>query len=144
MLKAVLLALAGAASGVLGGMGMGGGTVLIPALTIFFSVGQKTAQAINLAAFAPMAAVSLFVHIKNGRVRKEGLLWIIIPACACSVGGSLLAAKANAEILGRIFGVFLLILSVFQFFSPEITEFIEKKQKKKAEKPDSATNCTKT
>ena len=141
MLKAVLLALAGAASGVLGGMGMGGGTVLIPALTIFFSVGQKTAQAINLAAFAPMAAVSLFVHIKNGRVKKDGLLWIIIPACACSVGGSLLAAKANAVILGRIFGVFLLILSVFQFFSVEITE---KKQKKKAEKSDSATNCTKT
>ena len=32
--------LAGFLSGVLGGMGMGGGTVLIPALTIFFGVEQ--------------------------------------------------------------------------------------------------------
>lgn len=35
MLKIILLIASGVASGVLGGMGMGGGTVLIPVLTIF-------------------------------------------------------------------------------------------------------------
>ncbi len=124
MIKIILLALSGIAAGVLGGMGMGGGTILIPLLTIFFNVGQKEAQAINLVAFIPMAIVSLAIHIKNKRVKKEGLLWIIVPAVLTSVGGGFAAQAVNGEVLKRIFGGFLLLLSVVQFFSEEITEFI--------------------
>ena len=103
---------------------MGGGTILIPLLTIFFNVGQKEAQAINLVAFIPMAIVSLAIHIKNKRVKKEGLLWIIVPAVLTSVGGGFAAQAVNGEVLKRIFGGFLLLLSVVQFFSEEITEFL--------------------
>lgn len=124
MLKIILLAVSGIAAGVLGGMGMGGGTILIPLLTIFFNVGQKEAQAINLIAFIPMAIVSLAIHIKNKRVKKEGLLWIIVPAVLTSVGGGFAAQAVNGEVLKRIFGGFLLLLSVVQFFSEEITEFL--------------------
>lgn len=124
MLKIILLAVSGIAAGVLGGMGMGGGTILIPLLTIFFNVGQKEAQAINLVAFIPMAIVSLTIHIKNKRVKKEGLLWIIVPAVLTSVGGGFAAQAVNGEVLKRIFGGFLLLLSVVQFFSEEITEFL--------------------
>lgn len=124
MIKIILLAVSGIAAGILGGMGMGGGTILIPLLTIFFNVGQKEAQAINLVAFIPMAIVSLAIHIKNKRVKKEGLLWIIVPAVLTSVGGGFAAQAVNGEVLKRIFGGFLLLLSVVQFFSEEITEFI--------------------
>ena len=124
MQRIVLLVLAGIAAGALGGMGMGGGTILIPLLTIFFNVGQKEAQAINLVAFIPMAIVSLAIHIKNKRVKKEGLLWIIVPAVLTSVGGGFAAQAVNGEVLKRIFGGFLLLLSVVQFFSEEITEFL--------------------
>ena len=124
MLKIILLAVSGIAAGVLGGMGMGGGTILIPLLTIFFNVGQKEAQAINLVAFIPMAIVYLAIHIKNKRVKKEGLLWIIVPAVLTSVGGGFAAQAVNGEVLKRIFGGFLLLLSVVQFFSEEITEFL--------------------
>lgn len=124
MLKIILLAVSGIAAGVLGGMGMGGGTILIPLLTIFFNVGQKEAQAINLVAFIPMAIVSLAIHIKSKRVKKEGLLWIIVPAVLTSVGGGFAAQAVNGEVLKRIFGGFLLLLSVVQFFSEEITEFL--------------------
>lgn len=126
MIKIILLALSGIAAGILGGMGMGGGTILIPLLTIFFNVGQKEAQAINLVAFIPMAMVSLAIHIKNKRVKKEGLLWIIVPAVLTSVGGGFAAQAVDGEVLKRIFGGFLLLLSVVQFFSGEITEFIAK------------------
>ena len=51
----VVLFLIGFAGGVLGGMGMGGGTALIPLLTLC-GVGQAEAQAVNLLAFAPTAA----------------------------------------------------------------------------------------
>lgn len=124
MIKIILLAVSGIAAGILGGMGMGGGTILIPLLTIFFNVGQKEAQAINLVSFIPMAIVSLAIHIKNKRVKREGLLWIIVPAVLTSVGGGFAAQAVNGEVLKRIFGGFLLLLSVVQFFSEEITEFL--------------------
>jgi hypothetical protein len=122
MWRIILLVLAGLAAGALGGMGMGGGTILIPVLTIFFGVEQKQAQAINLVAFIPMAIASLIVHVKNKRVETKGILWIIIPATVLSLAGSMLAQAINGEILKRIFGGFLLLLSVAQFFSEEINE----------------------
>lgn len=120
--RIVLLVLAGIAAGALGGMGMGGGTILIPVLTIFFGVEQKQAQAINLVAFIPMAVASLIVHVKNKRVETKGVLWIIIPATVLSLAGSLVAQAINGEVLKRIFGGFLLLLSAAQFFSEEINE----------------------
>lgn len=122
MWRIILLVLAGIAAGALGGMGMGGGTILIPVLTIFFDVEQKQAQAINLVAFIPMAIASLIVHVKNKRVETKGVLWIIIPATVLSLAGSMVAQAINGEILKRIFGGFLLLLSVAQFFSEEINE----------------------
>lgn len=122
MWRIILLVLAGIAAGALGGMGMGGGTILISVLTIFFDVEQKQAQAINLVAFIPMAIASLIVHVKNKRVETKGILWIIIPATVLSLAGSMVAQAINGEILKRIFGGFLLLLSVAQFFSEEINE----------------------
>ena len=111
----LLLFLSGIAGGVLGGMGMGGGTALIPLLTIFCGVEQGAAQGINLLSFLPMAALALSIHAKNGLLKKEGILPIILPALAFSVLGSLLAAALPAAALKKGFGVFLIILSFFQF-----------------------------
>lgn len=114
------LFLSGLISGVLGGMGMGGGTVLIPVLTIFMGIKQHEAQAFNLISFIPMAAVSLFIHAKNGRVEKKGLLWIIIPAIVFSALGGALSFLADEEFLKRFFGGFLCALSVLEFFSQNL------------------------
>ena len=128
--KILLLALVGASAGVLGGMGMGGGAILIPLLTAFFKVEQISAQAINLVAFIPMAFISLIIHVKNKRVQKEGLLWIILPASACSLAGSLIALAVKGSLLKRFFGGFLIILSFLQFFADKITEKIDQKRQK--------------
>ena len=129
MWRIILLVLAGLAAGALGGMGMGGGTILIPVLTIFFNVEQKQAQAISLVAFIPMAVASLIVHVKNKRVETEGVWWIIVPATVLSLVGSFVAQAINGEILKRIFGGFLLLLSVAQFFSEEINEKLSEAKK---------------
>ena len=68
----IIFLVSGFFSGVLGGMGMGGGTVLIPALTVLFGVEQHVAQATNLIAFLPMAAFSLKVHKENGLLKTNG------------------------------------------------------------------------
>lgn len=121
--------LVGVFSGILGGMGMGGGTVLIPMLTIFLSVKQHVAQAVNLVSFIPVGVVALIIHIKNKLVKGKGLLFIILPAVLFSVLGSLLSVKLNGDLLKRFFGGFLLILSIVEFFSREIYDKINKNTK---------------
>ena len=127
ILKVVLLVLVGFLAGVLGGMGMGGGALLIPALTVFFNVDQIGAQAINLVVFIPMALVSLIIHLKNKRVQTKGLLWIVIPAIFCSLSGSFFALSISGGLLKRAFGLFLIFLAIFQLFSDKIVKFFKKK-----------------
>ena len=110
----LLYGLAGALGGILGGMGMGGGTVLIPLLTILFGTSQLGAQAVNLISFIPMAAVALAIHLKNKFVDFKGSLFVIIPGVAACVGGCFLARAIGGELLRKIFGGFLLVLSVYQ------------------------------
>lgn len=112
----VWYSIAGLLGGVLGGMGMGGGTVLIPLLSIFYSVGQHSAQAVNLISFIPMAIVALIIHLKNKLVVFKDLLKIIIPGLISCVVGSFLAKQISAEVLKRIFGGFLILLSIIQIF----------------------------
>ena len=85
-MKVFLQILFGFLSGVLGGMGMGGGTLLIPLLTIFLNVEQKVAQATNLLVFVPMAIFSLLLHTKNKLVEyKIGIFVMIGGVCASIV-----------------------------------------------------------
>lgn len=108
---------AGLLGGVLGGMGMGGGTILIPLLSIFYSVGQHTAQAINLISFIPMAVVALILHIKNKLVEFNKIVLIIIPGVITCIIGCYIARAITGDVLKRCFGGFLILLSIFQFLT---------------------------
>ena len=107
--------LLGLLGGIPAGMGMGGGTVTIPLLILVGGVEQKIAQSANLFSFFPMSAGALRVHAENKLLVTDGLWWLILPALAFSALGTFLAYRLPSEILRRAFGVFLIILSVFQF-----------------------------
>ncbi len=108
----IAYAITGFFAGLLGGMGMGGGTVLIPALTVILGVEQHAAQATSLLAFLPMSAFSLKVHRDNGNLSVEGVWRIIAPALVTSVAGALAAVFLPADILRKLFGAFLVFLAV--------------------------------
>ncbi len=112
-----LLFLCGVAGGIFGGMGMGGGTLLIPLLTLFLGVPQGVAQGVNLLSFLPMSLIALSVHAKNGLLVKEGLFQLILPALIFSALGAVCAAFLPSRILGRGFGLLLIVLSLFSFSS---------------------------
>lgn len=116
-MRFLLYLCAGLAGGILGGMGMGGGTVLIPILTMFCGVPQHLAQSVNLLSFLPMAAVSLRVHAQNDLLDTKDILWMIVPATALSVLGGIFVQGVPADSLRVGFGVFLCLLSVYQFYS---------------------------
>ncbi len=120
-----LLFLSGMLGGLLGGMGMGGGTLLIPILTLFLGVSQPVAQGVNLLSFLPMSVLALAVHKKRGLLRTRGLPAIILPAVVFSAAGALLASRLPAAVLKKGFGALLLALSVFP-----LTLALKKKKKK--------------
>ncbi len=95
-------------------MGMGGGTLLIPILTIFLSFKQKSAQAINLLVFIPMSLVALIIHIKNKLVDFKVGIPIIISGIVFSLLGSYLASILSNGLLKKIFAVFLLLVGLNQ------------------------------
>ena len=107
---------AGLAGGLLGGMGMGGGTVLIPILTIFCGVPQHMAQSVNLLTFLPMSALSLRVHAQNGLLDTKGALWMMVPATVLSALGAVFVQGVASGALRVGFGIFLCLLSLYQFY----------------------------
>ncbi len=110
-----LYLLCGVLGGILGGMGMGGGTLLIPLLTIFCGVAQPIAQGVNLLSFLPMSLLALRVHAKGGFLRTDGLLWLVLPAALFSALGASFAGLLPAALLKRAFGVFLIVLALCFF-----------------------------
>lgn len=109
-----LYILFGLISGVIGGLGMGGGTFLIPLLTIFIGLDQKLSQGINLMSFLFMAIFSLIIHYRRGFLKINGIFFIIFSGIIFSILGSLLAGQVSSQILKVCFGVFLCVLSVVQ------------------------------
>lgn len=113
-MKIVFRILAGLTGGLVGGMGMGGGTLLIPILTIFLSFTQLQAQGINLIAFIPMSIIAIIVHAKNKLVKfKESWLLALFGAIT-SFLSALLATSLNNTILKKLFAIFLIGLGIWQ------------------------------
>ena len=109
----ILTAVFGFIAGLFGGMGMGGGTVLIPLMS-FLDVPQHTVQAINLISFLPMSIAALYIHGKNGLLKPDGIGWIVFFAVITAIIGAVVGHNTDAEDLRHWFGVLLLLYGVAQ------------------------------
>lgn len=111
--------LAGAATGILSGFGIGGGSLLLIYMTSFADVPQNLAQGINLLYFLPTAGAALPAHFKNCYVEKAALT----PAILAGLAGTALAAWAatsmDTDLLRRCFGAFLLVIGLRELFRRE-------------------------
>ena len=109
-----VLVFAGVLSGILGGMGMGGGTLLIPLLTIFFNFNQKVAQGINLISFSIMAMVVVVIHAKNKLVNFKIAFVFFLLALLTSVVGALLASIVKVFVLRVFYGWLLIFIAIYE------------------------------
>ena len=110
----ISVVLVGVCSGVVSGMGMGGGTIFIPLSSIILGLEQKEAQGINLIAFIPTAIVALIIHIKNHLVNFRVGIVVICAGIVTSVCSAILANNIGNTTLKKAFGVFLLIVGAYQ------------------------------
>ncbi|HAE89139.1 MAG TPA: hypothetical protein DCG79_04670, partial [Clostridiales bacterium] len=115
-MKTVWFVLAGVVGGVLGGMGFGGGTLLLPILTFFLKVPYKLAAWVNLIVFLPTAVVALVLHTKNKMVdwRAAGkLLFFAIVGLGL---GFIAKGRVPECVLRRAFGISLIVVGSISIF----------------------------
>ncbi|RBP46620.1 sulfite exporter TauE/SafE family protein [Garciella nitratireducens] len=115
----MLYFITGIFSGFLGGMGIGGGTILIPTLVFFLHINQKIAQSINLLSFIPLSIVAIITHLKNKNINIKIALYLIIPGLIGALLGSTLAISLSTNYLKKIFSIFLFIMGFYQLFCKE-------------------------
>lgn len=112
----MILFLIGLASGIISGMGIGGGTILIPALVIFVKPEQHIAQSVNLLFFIPTAIIALIIHVRNKRINFKMAIPIILAGFVGAFLGSRLAISLPGGVLKRWFGIFLLCMGAYEMF----------------------------
>ena len=99
----------GMAAGILAGfMGVGGGLLVVPALTIMFGITQQAAQGTSLAMILVTAPTAAFEH-----ARHRNVIWRVVPmlALGAAFGAPLSSWAAQGlphALLVRVFAFFLI------------------------------------
>ncbi len=121
--------LAGLLSGVIGAMGLGGGAVLIIYLTLFAETEQMKAQGINLLFFIPIAIVAVLIYTKKKQIKWKTVIKISICGIFGTIVGWYLADFLGADMISKIFGGFLVLLGIKEFFTKKTKTVAENKNK---------------
>jgi uncharacterized membrane protein YfcA len=112
VLFAVLVAF-GVAVGISSGLlGVGGGTLMVPFLTLAVGMSQHSAEATSLLVVLPTAIVASYFLRQRGVGDLGVALRIGVLGAAGGVAGALLALALPAHILRIVFAVFLALVSV--------------------------------
>ena len=125
--------LAGLFSGIIGGMGLGGGAVLLIYLTVFANVPQLTAQGINLIFFIPIGLLAVLVYSFKKQIKWQKTLFIGLGGIIGAFIGIGAVKLIGADITGKIFAVLLIFLGLKEVFSKSPLKKGEKDDKLKKE-----------
>lgn len=107
--KIIILLIVGIFAGFLAGMmGIGGGTVMVPALVIILNYGQHIAQGTSLLCMVPAGAVGAYTHLKLGNVLKELLPGLIVGIIVGTYIGSNIAHALTDAYLRVIFALIII------------------------------------
>lgn len=104
--------IAGLLSGIIGGMGLGGGAVLLIYLRVFEDTEQLNAQGINLLFFLPIGLTAVIIYAVKKKIKWKTVIPISLFGVAGVFGGIMLTKAIGGEFLGKIFAVFLIILGL--------------------------------
>ena len=110
----ILIIIIGILAGFVGGsLGIGGGIIIVPALVFLMGFSQHQAQGTYLAVLLfPVGILGVLNYYKEGYVNFKFAVILIAAFLAGSYLGSLLAVRLPDEILRKLFGVFMLLVSL--------------------------------
>ena len=121
MNELLILLCIGLAAGVFSGIaGIGGGTIIVPALIYFLSYTQHQAQGVSLTMFLlPIGFLGVYNYYKDGHVTSETIRIALIMCATFVIGsyfGSKIAVSLSQDMLKKVFGAFILLISLKMIF----------------------------
>lgn len=105
---------AGFASGMLG---IGGGVIIVPALTLFFVDSIHQAIPTSLVVIIPTTIAGTMFHNKMRAMNFQPLRFLIPTAAIGAIGGVFLKNSLPEDTLRGIFGIFIIICSIKMLLS---------------------------
>lgn len=131
MLHLLAFAAAGAAAGTLGAMvGLGGGIIIVPVLTLFFGVPIHHAVAASLVAVVATSSVAAIAYTRDDVANLRLGMTLETATTAGAIAGGLIAAHLRRETLSAVFAVFLILNALYLLF---------KQGRKESAAPDAAS-----
>ncbi|MBM3250409.1 MAG: sulfite exporter TauE/SafE family protein [Candidatus Omnitrophica bacterium] len=115
----LLYILLGFIAGIAGGVfGIGGGTILIPALVFLFGLTQHQAQGTTLAIMVPpIGLLAAWRYWQSGNVKLGMAAFICVGFFVGGLIGAHLIQGVSDPMLKRLFGAYLLVVSLQMIFS---------------------------
>ena len=118
-LTLVALALCGAGAGTLGALvGIGGGVLMIPLLTLGFGVDLRVATATSLVAVVATSTASGSVYVGNGLANMRLGMTLEVATSLGGVAGGLLSATLSTAVLARLLAVLMVVTAVLMLRRP--------------------------
>ena len=90
-----------------GTIGVGGGLLFVPTMTVGLRLSQAVAQGTSLVAIVPTAIVGGFTHLRRGNVLREPAFLMGGGGVVGAIIGALVAVEVPGPYLARIWGGFL-------------------------------------
>lgn len=114
MTHTLLYLLLGLIAGTLSGLiGIGGGTIIVPALVFLFGLSQHLAQGTTLALLVPpIGILAAWTYYRQGFVDLGIAAYICVGFFFGGMLGAKLATGLSNVVLERIFGVALLLIAL--------------------------------
>ena len=114
----VILLMVGVAAGFASGMvGIGGGIVIVPALVYFLALSQHQAQGISIGMLLmPVGFLAAYNYYKQGNLNFTYSAIIGVTFVLGAYLGSKVSLKMDPSLMKRIFGVFILLISLKMIF----------------------------
>jgi uncharacterized membrane protein YfcA len=119
MIQGLLYLLLGLVAGIMSGLiGIGGGTIIVPALVFLFGLSQHQAQGTTLALLVPpIGFLAAWTYYKQGYVDLQIAAFICLGFFFGGLLGAEFATKLSNVVLERVFGVALLLISLKMIFT---------------------------
>ena len=98
-----------------GTIGIGGGLLFVPTMTVGLRLSQAVAQGTSLLAIVPTAIVGGVTHLRRGNVLIVPAAWMGGGGVVGAVLGAVVAVEVPGPILARFWGAFL-VFSAYRLF----------------------------
>lgn len=111
-MRFLFLILIGLCSGVFAGMGMGGGTFLVPLLVLIFNIEQIYCQSTNVVCFLILSVVCFVIYAFKKLIDYRVVLCVGVPAGIVAGFACVFSIKISSAVLQIIFACFIILIGI--------------------------------